>query len=178
MPDQIEQPPQTLDTRERRSDRDLQRAALRDLVTLATECLTTEAQTEQKHRTEIKTADEKLDKTLFVTEQRAEHLKEQIRQKYAEHIVKIDAKSKEDLEQLNVQDRGMHDRINADWEKSEKELREKLQQATWLADSVLEATQNQLRDESNKGKRDYAAQNEFLDSLENRGGALMISYGV
>src|SRR3954454_11251494 len=115
MPDQIEKPPQTLDTGERRSDRDLQRAALRDLVTLATECLTTEGQIEQKHRGEISSAEGKLDKTLFVTEQRAEQLKEQIRQKYKEHSAQIDAKFLEDLEQLNVQDRGMRDRINADW---------------------------------------------------------------
>src|SRR4051812_11644882 len=100
MPDQIEQPPQTLETRERHSDRDLQRAALRDLVALATECLTAEAQIEQKHRAETSVAEEKLDKTLFVTEQRGEHLKEQIRQKYAEHVAKIKAKFMEDLAQL------------------------------------------------------------------------------
>src|SRR5262249_55362442 len=75
-------------------------------------------------------------------------------------------------------DSAMRQRIEADFEKSEKELREKLQQATWLADSVLEATQNQLRDESSKGKRESSSLNELLDALENRAAALMFSYGV
>src|SRR4051812_18517509 len=82
MPDQIEQPPQTLARSERRTDRDLQRAALRDLVALASECAKTEAEIEQRHKTEIEESNLKLDKTLFVTEQRGEHLKDQVRQKH------------------------------------------------------------------------------------------------
>src|SRR5438477_1432992 len=136
MPDQIEQSPQTLARSERRTDRDLQRAALRDLVALASECARTEAQIEQRHKTEVEESDVKLDKTLFVTEQRGEHLKEQVKQKHHDHIEQIEKKFREDLDQLKAQDAGMRQRIDQDFEKSEKELKEKLQQATWLADSV------------------------------------------
>src|SRR5436309_2712197 len=116
MPDQIEQAPQTLPRTDRPSDRDLQRAALRDLVML-----------------------------------RSERLKEEVREKHHEHVGQISRKFDEDLKQLQAQDSAMRQRIESDFEKSEKELREKLQQATWLADSVLEATHNQLRDEASKG---------------------------
>ena len=68
--------------------------------------------------------------------------------------------------------------IDQVFEQSDTELKQKLQQSTWLADSVLEATLNQLRDESNRHKREQAAHNELLDGLENRAGALMFSYGV
>ena len=168
MHDQMEQPSQTLPVGERRTDRDLQRAALRDLVALASECARTESEIELRHKTELENAEQTLDKTLFVTEQRAEHLKEQVREKHTDHTGKIATKFEEDLGQLKDQDRAMRQRIETDFEKSEKELRDKLQQATWLADSVLEATQNQLRDESVKGKRDATSHNELLDGLENR----------
>src|SRR3954471_1413727 len=138
MPDQIEQTPDTLAAPDRASARDLQRAALRDLVALASECTRTEAQIEQKHRTELEAAEETRDKTLFVTEQRAEHLKDQIRQKYQEQVEQIAIKFGQEMEQLTAQDAGMRQRIDTDWEKAEKELRDKLQQSTWLADSVLE----------------------------------------
>ena len=86
IPDQIEQAPQLLPATDRRTDRDLQRAALRDLVALASECAKTETDIEQRHKTEIEASNTKLDKALFVTEQRAEHLKEQVRQKHVDHV--------------------------------------------------------------------------------------------
>src|SRR5579862_604316 len=97
MPDQIEQAPQLSPVPERRTARDLQRAALRDLVALSSECAKTEAEIEQRHKTEIEDANAKLDKTLFVTEQRAEHLKEQVRQKHDDHLQVIDKKHAGDL---------------------------------------------------------------------------------
>src|SRR4051794_32651896 len=120
MPDQIEQPADTLAAADRASARDLQRAALRDLVALASECTRTEVQIERKHVTEINAAEENLDKTLFVTEQRSEHLKDQIRQKYQEQVEQINAKFNQEMEELNAQDAGMKQRIDTDWDKSEK----------------------------------------------------------
>ena len=136
MPEQIEQAPNLLARSERPSDRDLQRAALRDLVALASECARTETEIEKRHKTELEEAAVKLDKSLFVTEQRGEHLKEQVRQKYAEHIQKIDKQFQDELQQSAAQDAAMRQRIDQDFEKNEKELRDKLQQATWLAEDV------------------------------------------
>ncbi len=179
MPDQVEQTIQAPTANsDRRSDRDLQRVALRDLVALAGQCAHQEVEIEQKHQEELKASKDKLDKALFTTEQRAEHLKEQIRQKHREHTATIAHRFEAETAQLKSTDVNARRNIEADFEKGDSEIRHKLQQAAWLADSVLEATQNQLRDESSKGKRDHATQLELLDALENRAGAMMFSYGV
>ena len=178
MPDQIEQTEQTPVIRDRRTDRDLQRQALRELVALASHSARRATEIDQKHKAEHAAAEDKLDKSLFTTEQRAEHLKSQVRQKHAEHSEQIARDFKEEIAQHQENDLAMRRQIDQVFEQSDTELKQKLQQSTWLADSVLEATLNQLRDESNRHKREQAAHNELLDGLENRAGALMFSYGV
>ncbi|HEX3358576.1 MAG TPA: hypothetical protein VHS31_16495, partial [Tepidisphaeraceae bacterium] len=178
MPDQIEHTPQVQVTAEKRSDRDLQRSALRDLVTLVGECQKTEIEIEQKHRVEQEEAKKKLEVSLSNIEHRLKNLQNQVGEKLAVHTERIGKEFEAKIKQFKETDVAMRDRMAADYEKSERELKQKLQQATWLADSVLEAAQAQLRDESNKLKREDIAQNEVLDGLENRAGVLMFSYGV
>src|SRR6185369_7316670 len=134
-----------------------------------------EMELEQKRRAELGAAKAKLEQTLSTTRQKSESLKQQILQKHQDHLAQIAARFESDLKQLNANDQAVRQRIAGEFEKADHELKHKLQQSTWLADSVLEATQNQLRDESSKGKRDHAAQNELLDGLENKAGALMFS---
>ncbi len=161
------------------TDRDLQRAALRDLVALASECAATESQIEQKHQSEQQAAQQKLDKTLSTTEQRLQNVRQQIQQKYHDHLGKIgDAFQRELAQHKEMPMLPRTFRYRQDFEKVDNEIKQKLQQATWLADSVLEATLNQLRDESNKAKRDLTNQNELLDAMETKAGTTMMSYGV
>ena len=51
---------------------------------------------------------------------------------------------------------------------AEREVKEKLQQSTWLAESVFEATQISIRDELRKTKEKVQQQREALDAMEKK----------
>ena len=98
-------------------------------------------------------------------EQRHAAAKEQIVRVYHEQVAQLKAKYGEQFNTLGSSDRSTRQRIVHDFERIEHDVKSKLQQAVWLADSVLEATQNQMRVEAKKSKEKYDSRIEELDAF-------------
>ena len=177
---QTETQPQPLDATapaERNTERDLQRAALRDLVALSTECAARETEIEQALERAVTSANREFDRKVEQIELRAEGAKQEAREQHAERAAKVNAQYGADFNALNGADRASRQRIETDADNIERDAKEKLQQAVWLADSVLEATQNQAHAEYKKTREQVATNNEQLDELEKQVNQLLETYG-
>ncbi len=81
------------------------------------------------------------------------------------------------MRSLLVADKTAKQRVAHDCESAEQEIKQKLEQATWLADSVLEAAQIQVKDEAKAAKKAYAGQIQSLAEIETRTLKLLQLYG-
>src|SRR5688500_4029773 len=74
-----------------RTDRDLQRSALRDLVELATDCAATEAEIETRLSTTLEGAERALAQTSSTLSLRFDSMRQQVQKKHAERIAEAQA---------------------------------------------------------------------------------------
>src|SRR5262245_39540888 len=119
---------------------DVQRAALRELVSLLTESATTESEIESRHAA----AREELNKTTASSRQDIEHryarLAEESEQKHVSWVAEVDAKYQEGFESLNASNEKIRKRINHDHDGVIAGVKRRFEQASFMADSLLEAT--------------------------------------
>ncbi len=160
------------------SHRDLQRAALRDLVALATECATTEDEIERRYKAATESANQEGQRGKFSIQQRWTAAEEQLRQKHQDRLQKADAQFKVDHSALRQADATLRARVDHEHSKVEQEVKEKFDQARWLAESVFESAQNQLRVEQRKLKEHGAAQREALDTMQRDAAGLLQKYRI
>src|SRR4051812_9396384 len=128
-----------------RTDRDLQRSALRDLVDLATECAATETQVENTLAASIAAAETELQQTSSTLSLRHDSLRQQVQQKYDERLGEGQSQFDYDRSAIGQTDQSLRSRVAADYESQQQEAKQKLDQAIWLAESVFEGTQVQVR---------------------------------
>src|SRR5262249_51516177 len=154
------------------SDRDLQRDALRDLVQLAAESAAREIEIERVHKTQLQQSEKQLAKTLEDIDPRHESRKQQIEEEHASRMAQVAQQHEAAVADLNNFDKTSRTRIEYDHDRIHQDLRSKLQSAVWLAESVFEATQNQIAKEYKKAKEDHGNRMEELSELMKKSSAL------
>lgn len=160
-----------------RNERDAQRGALRDLVLLSTQCTAAETEIERRYKSEAEEAEKEFTKTNQDIEHRQSALIEKVQQKYEERTAKITAQFESESATVKTADASARQRIEHDQRTLERDVKQKYEQAAWLADSVLEATQIQLREAAKKVKEEVEAHLAALDSMENNATARMQEFG-
>jgi energy-coupling factor transporter ATP-binding protein EcfA2 len=156
---------------------DMQRAALRDLVALATESATTESEIERTFEAATEQWRKEFDKSTWTLRQRYESAKDGVRTKHAAAVGEIDRKHRSELSTAEADTVPRVARVDRDHESLEHALTEKLNQATWLAESVFDVSQNQAREEYKKVKERVQSHNEALAALEAQAAATVRLYG-
>ena len=160
------------------TQRDVQRGALRDLVSLAMECATTESEIDQRYQKSIETTDKDLETGLWSAQQRLKAGEEQVRQKAVDRLAAIDAKFAGEASALRKKDAAARDKIIRESDPPQQNLKQKYDQAVWLAESVFDSTQGQLREDLKKRKSEIADEDAALLGKEAEASALMQLYGV
>src|SRR4051794_35623053 len=94
----------------RRTDRDHQRAALRDLVALSAECTTVERQVEQDRLADVQGEQRKYQKLVADLEERYKSDTAQARLAHAERVAKIRGQFDEDFNSLKLWDQVARDK--------------------------------------------------------------------
>lgn len=173
MADAISATPVPADSGQAGTARDLQREALHDLVLLSTECASTEEAVERRRRTRETQADAELKKTeqditaryqadcASVTSQYEEFLR-RIEDTYTSDRGKLQAAQKEKRVEQDQQHAGV-----------ETEIKKKYTQAAWLAETVLEAAQEQSRAEAKQTAKDLAERKQLVAQLDQQAQGLM-----
>lgn len=159
------------------SSQDRHRASLRDLIALGADCSRRETAVERRYRTELQALETGYAKLNEGIEQRYQELKADIAQRYAGFLETIEQQYQADQEKLAELERGAHQRIETESATLKREVGQRLQQATWLADSVFEATQNQLSADARQSEEDATRRRQLLDVLEDRAARLLLTYG-
>jgi head-tail adaptor len=130
------------------AEHDAARAALRDLVTLCAECTAKEAEIAQTHQAEVEQADKELARFRSNFEMRFKALRDEIQQKSQVRIDEINRQFQAELAELKASDTHRRRMVVDDFERVNGDVQNKVQQAVWLAESVYEAAQNGLKEES------------------------------
>jgi DNA segregation ATPase FtsK/SpoIIIE-like protein len=160
------------------SPRDVQREALHDLVALATDCAATEAQIEQQFRTSTEQAGREFEKAQYQFEQQTAALKEEAVQTHNAQMSQLHEQFMSQVAAAKENYADAREKIERDFEPIDLKTRQQLEQAIWLADSVLEVAQNQAHEDEKKIKEVGRTHGEAVDGIEQRGRKLLERYNV
>jgi len=156
---------------------DLQRVALHDLVALAAKCAARETEIERHFAADTAANDEHLRKAMEDIDRRRRDLEGEFEQKYSELLAKIGIQYKADLHRLEKTQKTARQEIEREHTSAETGVKKKLAQAAWLAEPVLESTQNQLKEEAREAKQNFKNRHKALTELEEQAAGLMLAYG-
>jgi DNA segregation ATPase FtsK/SpoIIIE-like protein len=159
------------------SPRDVQRDALRDLVALATESAATEARIEEQYRSATEGATKELEKSAAEMTARFAELVASVRQKDVERRGEIESRYASNVEEAEHAHEQARRKIDREYNPIERKTRQQLEHAIWLADSVLEVAQNQIREENKKIREALKTHAESLAEMELGGLKLLNTYG-
>lgn len=155
--------------------RDLQREALHDLVLLSTECAATEEAVESRRQAAVEAAQAELNKTREEVEARFEDRRDAIARQYEEFLRQIAATYESDLARLQAAQKTKRQDVDQEKASAEGEIKKKYAHAAWLAETLLEGVQAQVREETKRAKDDFAARRQLIEQMEQQAEALMFA---
>jgi hypothetical protein len=164
-------------SREPKTHRDLQRGALQELVELVSECATHEAQVEQQLQSSLSESQGTGQKKLTDAERKYKSLQEQVAAKVHEKQSQIEERYEKAVATLKSNDQSLRNRVRMEHETAQQLIKKDYDQATWLAESVLEAEEGKAAEELKKATELNAAQTEYLNEKEGQAAALMQRFG-
>jgi hypothetical protein len=159
------------------ADGDVQRSALRDLVALCADAAATETETDRLHTSQHATAQKELQRALAEIEQSHDAQKQTVLDEYDARIAKVDAEHATGLAQVKSQESTARQRLEYENDSVDQDIRSKLQQSIWLAESVFEATQNQIAKEYRKAKEEHGNHVQELDETRKATLQALVTYG-
>ena len=159
------------------TERDLQRARLKDLVSLTSQCAASESRIESEFESAIAAEDKDYAHVVWTIEQRHTAAVQANQTKHQQRTVHIRRKLESDKTQLNATDKGRRQRVDQERVAFEREAKQKLAKADWLAESVLEAEQIRIGQAYKKAKEDVAVAGSAVDELESQTGATLVRFG-
>lgn len=157
--------------------RDIQRMALRDLVILATDCATTEEQIERRHETDLDNARKEMHRANLDVDTRFKTMQTALEREHERRTGQIDARHQADLKSLAAADRAARQRTNIEYEAAERDIRQKVEQAIWLAESVFDGEQAKIREDAKAARAKYEEQIHQIEDLERQTIELIQLYG-
>jgi DNA segregation ATPase FtsK/SpoIIIE, S-DNA-T family len=159
------------------TQRDLQRAALRDLVALATESATTEVRVEREYQAALKLAQEVFDKGRAALAQRYADLRQKTRQKYEQLRAAAAERFRAETAAARAADEPARRKVLAEFEQIGQVVQRKTEQAVWMADSVLEVSLNQLKEQEKRLNDEVSAHVAALNETERDARQRAAKYG-
>jgi hypothetical protein len=148
--------------------RDLQRDALDSLVHLVKKCAATEIQIDRDFAAAQDRSKKILERTLAATQQKYQTLEQSVRDLYSRRVMESDKQFEWARDELSAKVKTKRQRIDHDHNKTGEDVKTKLEQATWLADSVLEAAEIRIKEEYKKSAEQAANATAALDELDDK----------
>ena len=160
------------------TDRDIQRQALRDLVSLSQESAATESDVEREYRTGKDEASKSSGDRAFGIEQRHQQATADAEQQGKAKLAGLAQRYKAERQKLAAADAEAKAKAEADKKGVDSKLKRQYDEKVWLADSVLDVANNQANAAyKQKAAQAEATQNE-LNGLEVAAGNKVVKYGL
>jgi hypothetical protein len=150
------------------SNRDLQRTALRDLVAICTECAATEIQIEKRYSVALEEGTKEYDRGVWTVEERLKTARENTDKEHQTRLGQIQGQYQADFAALNQAAEASRRRVEHDKSAIERQIKQQLEQASWLAESVYDGTQARIHDELKQAKETLGSQTELLEEMRQR----------
>jgi S-DNA-T family DNA segregation ATPase FtsK/SpoIIIE len=163
--------------KEEPAHRQVQRRALQDLVTVAVDCSTEETAIEEKHNKDLDEAGKKYEWGKSDVSRRYESLRGTVREKHGSRLKELTNQHATEANGAALADKKTRQKIDQEHDTVARDVKAKVQQAVWLAESVLEATQIQLRLEAKQAKEELENNSVAVDEYEVKTAELMNTYG-
>jgi DNA segregation ATPase FtsK/SpoIIIE, S-DNA-T family len=157
--------------------RDRQRGALDGLVRLVKQCAEDEARISAESAAAQQKADEDLQRERDAVGAKYRSLLEGLEETFTQRVLEAEKQFEWARDELSTKSKASRQRLTHDHDKLTEEAKGKLEQASWLADSVLEAAQIRIKEELKKAKEQAAAAEQSLAQLENQAQTTLINLG-
>ena len=161
-----------------RTGRDIQRGALRDLITLASDCASTESDIERQYRTGKENSARLFGEKNFEIDQKHTQDQEQANQKHQSRLAELARQYKSERSKIAAADKAARKTIDDERASIEEKLKKKFDHAVWLADSVLEVANGQAGLTFKQKSEAIAVAHEELNGYEVLSANLIQQYGV
>ena len=156
---------------------DLQRVALHDLVVLANECAAKEAEIERHYHAAVQENEAEFHKASEQIDRRRDELLAEFHRKHEEFLAQIKFQYESDRAKLHTSDQSARQRTELEHTTADRDVKKKLTQAAWLAETVLESTLNQLRADAKQAQQEYTVRRKALGDLEEQAASVMLAFG-
>jgi DNA segregation ATPase FtsK/SpoIIIE-like protein len=161
-----------------RTGRDIQRGALRDLISLAADCAAVESDIEREYRTGRENQAKAFGDRNFEIDQTIRQLQDQATEKNQARLSELTSQYKAERNKIVAADKTAKKKIEDERLSVEEKLKSKYDQAVWLADSVLEAANGRAALAFKETTHAIGESQEQLNSLEIQAANLVQQYGV
>ena len=181
MPDLTEtQQPDTTSraTKAVATDRDVQRATLRDLVKLAAECAATESEIERRHASETEEEHKSYQQLGRELANKFSNLSAEAKRAFEQATAAANEKFAAELVALEEADSQSRGKVETRHDLAQQEIKKKYDHAVWLADSVYEFALNSAAAEFKQANATADTQGKSLDEIQEKGARLLETYKV
>jgi hypothetical protein len=148
------------------SNRDLQRGALEQLVELTSQCVARENKLDTDFRSLHRDAESKSARAAADLDRNYRAVQEQIGQKSAERQEQIQSRFQQNIASIRGHDVSIRKSARTEFDAVQRRVKEKYDQAVWLAESVLEASDAKVAAELKQAHELHASQDELLNSKD------------
>src|ERR1051325_2404057 len=157
--------------------RDLQRAALRDLVALSSESAASEAQIERTRESALADAEKALRKLDLEIDDRARAFRDSAVEKHRQIVSQVESRFQADSEALGNSAQVARSRLNMDLREIENQVQTQFEQTVWLSESVFEGTARQVRENLKTAKERLDQELALVQRSELDAQQLLLLYG-
>lgn len=158
--------------------RDIQRNALRDLLTLSRELSRIEAELDTDYQKESHQLKTKFERQIRDYDYRLESVRRQIDEKSAEKAQAVSEHYHREMKKAQSSYAEKRTQILSEYDSARSELKKKFDQAAWLADSVLEAAELQAKQTFRQDAERHSDLIEEINRIEATVVQLVQNYGI
>jgi ABC-type multidrug transport system fused ATPase/permease subunit len=155
---------------------DAQRLSLEQLVKLSADCAAEEQAMEQDHAMRLEQENARHQQQLWVDQQRSERRGKELQGRLEARRDSTRNKYEQELATITATARQLRKQIDDRKEAGESELRKQMEQAKWLAESVLEAIETRADAEDRQARQDHETRQVEVQAIENAARQAMVSF--
>ena len=158
------------------TSRDLQRHTLDQIVTLSIESSAQEQRIEKAHLESLDQENAGHQKALWTDQQRHQRRLTELATTVQTRQESVDARYKSELETIQNAHQVLSSQIAGQKENNDTAVKKQLEQARWLAESVLEAIETQADADDRQGHQDHDARLAEVAGMEASARSAMLRY--
>ena len=160
------------------TERDIQRQALRDLVTLSAESAAVESDVEREYRTGKDEATRGAADRAFGIDQRHQQQQADAEQQGQAKLAAVAQQHKAERARVAAADAAAKAKADADKKAVDSKLKKGFDEKVWLADSVLDVANNQANAAYKQASERIKGTLDELNALEVSAGQKVVKYGL